>query len=278
MTAFKYTGKQPANCDHKCLAEWAVHAMDGGFVKPHEVLSVIEKPYWSDALLAEVIARSPFLISSLAPSDCDDYEKLLLLALEQDDSFSIEIHESCRSYDFLKKVASINPSLIFSKSFVWANERMTEDLCRRLINISPRYLIDCRQDMLSEYAINQVLVNNTHIYFELELNNRLHMLSNMIKSGIAPVENNRLKYKAPKKISCCAKLLMNSVCVHQAAYYKAWLKTYPISDVVKVMAISKARMDVLFALYDAEELRPFLMEQQNNSRFKTGFLESSLGL
>jgi hypothetical protein len=248
------------------------------------VLVAVPKHLVNDEVRRVAVSLGADALECIHPEDTDIYLELVLKATA-DSSFGYKfIHESFKTTEILELIIDNchrHLDLLSWPYQEWVRPLMTQDMIDRVAATNYRFAVGIGLQNISWSAMKELLINRSDSYEDVVSHGGAHLLVRMIQEGGWPAQINGQRSYRPRGLFELANLITQykdeSGLGDQYLLYCAYLKTFPINSVIKVMNAPERR-DILMSLYPHDDLLAHA-KTTNNSRALRGMLvEDALGL
>jgi hypothetical protein len=255
--------------------------------------TAIPKQYVTEMILEVAVAHEPMALANIKPSETCQYEALALAGLKRNSAQIKFIPRKWRTEAFIIKACVRYSSVI--QHIDWGAEGrrlVTRNLVNQVGSASlvhaadlVQYIGQAARDLLEDESIRSAIpCKVADLYLLLDLK-ALPVLQDMIKEGYWPPATDKtiefdksfgLDYRhRPASPAQAAKKLCKPMGVSYWLLHSFAMKAFPIEDVISTLCDDHESLDLLFRLYEAEELRPYMgLSRQLRGRL----LEDAIGL
>lgn len=240
-------------------------------------LEEIPKHLINDEIRRRAVKLGVRALFVIDPDDTDIYMELVLMATAISNFGYIMIDERFHTRATVEAIINHDPrhmSLEWEGQ-AWVKPFLTQDDIDRISAISYHFMMSVGADKVAWSSVKAVLINNPTYYPDLVQRGGGGLLVRMIQDGGWPAKLGGQNLYRPKGIFELASLISKTP-EGQVKYhlYCAYLKTFPTSQVIKVMYTEPQRR-LLLSLYPQD----VLVEHAKTSRPLRGLLlEDALGL
>ena len=255
--------------------------------------TAIPKRYVTEMILEVAVAHEPMALANIKPSETSQYKALALAGLKRNSAQIKFIPRKWRTEAFIIKACIRSSNVI--QHIDWGAEGrrlVTRSLVNQVGSASlvhacdlVQYIGQAARDLLDDESIRSAIkFKASDLYRLLDLE-ALHVLKDMIKEGYWPPESDksiqfdlsfgddyRLRPVSPSEAleKICCPMGVSYWLLHSNA-----MVSFPIDDVISTLSVDQGSLDLLFRLYDPEELRPYV---KLNRQLRGRLLEEDMGL
>lgn len=255
--------------------------------------TAIPKQYVTEMILEVAVAHEPMALANIKPCETSQYEALALAGLKRNCEQIKFIPRKWRTEAFIIQACVRHSNVI--KHIDWGAEGrrlVTRNLVNQVGSASlihacdlVQYIGQAARELLDDESIRAAIkFKASDLYRLLDLE-ALHLLKDMIKDGYWPPESDksiqfdlafgddyRLRPTSPADglEKLCRPMGVSYWFLHSFA-----MKTFPIEDVISTLCDGQESLDLLFRLYETEELRPYM---GFNRKLRGRLLEHAIGL
>jgi hypothetical protein len=240
-------------------------------------LEAIPKHLINDDIRRAAVRLGVRALLHIHPDDTDIYLELVLQATAASSFGYIMIHESFQTAETLAAIIDHNPRYISMEwnGHQWMKPFLTQAMIDRVGAISYPFAMSVGIRNVAWSSVKEMLVNNPERYPDLTRCGGADLIVKMIQEGGWPAKiDGEFNFK-PKGLVLLAGLLMKTEEDSAKRYlYRAYLQTFPIDKVFKVMS-APDRRKLLMEIYPPEALVGLAKDDRN---FRGALLEDALGL
>jgi hypothetical protein len=233
-------------------------------------------------LISDDIRRSAVKLGVRAlmfinPDDTEIYMELVLMATAISSFGYIMIHESFQTLETLEAIIDHDPKHMSMnwKGHQWMKPFLTQAMIDRVATTNYPFAMSVGIRNVAWSSVKEMLVKNPDFYEDLTESGGGDLIVKMIQEGGWPAKIDGETNFKPKGLTLLAGMLMDAEEDSAKRYlYRAYLQTFPIDKVFKVMS-APDRRKLLMEIYPPEALIGLAKDDRN---FRGALLEDALGL
>lgn len=229
----------------------------------------------------DVLVRRYPINLVLVDHQVEGYSSLIITALRGSPSPAILdlVHPECRSQEMIKRLIAERKSSQLMKILIdceWVMENMTPELIEFACTQSFEFALNADRLILTDSALAALATHQINGYNKIRDEGRFDLLVKPISQGYWPKSNLVTgDLSKPQGLANGFRFLLSAQSEDEEALYMAYMMTFPIEKVVKVLSGPRGGR-FLLEMYTAEQLKPYLKEMSMLVRGK--ILESELGM
>lgn len=229
--------------------------------------SVIDSYKYAGHLLDEemrltLISKEPMLIRLISPFSTENYEKHVLVSVENSIVAYGYVHPSRRDRDMAYLLCKSFPDNIClgysSQDWLLKIIESDKELQELVVAGNMRYALSFPDNTFSWTSMKLMMKNfcEGSNYLELKKSRKMHLLVKMLKEGEFPET-----FDASTSVDeAAAFLVVYQEKPHQSVIYEAFLLSSPIKDVVNALYRFEPGVKILSGMYSVKELSPFFKD------------------
>jgi hypothetical protein len=217
-------------------------------------------------------------LKSISMSDTQCYEELVMLALAQSSMNMEYVDHALHSEEFFLRALDVNSQCMMGFLSRWAATKIewSDALIDAAIIKSSVYMRFFDKSRIKKETVKRLVAEGLVSATEVAGTGFLDAMTELMSEGYWPK-----KVKKPSSIEGAFVLLLDAhpkvetLCI----YYKCFLRTYPMEDVLPLMK-SPELQALMLSIYTTEELNPHLRSGllKGAGRVRGKLLEDGLGL
>lgn len=267
----------------ECARYWLdckLGMMRGGKERAAEYFMQVPAHLRTYALYDVLVTRYPLNLSLVDPK-IEGYSSLVMTAMRRDPSLAVLelVHYEHRTAELIKKLLTERKSSWISRAVIgcgWAMDNMTPELIEFACTQSFEFALNADKLILTDSALAALATHQINGYNKIRDEGRFDLLVKPISQGYWP-NSNLVTGRLPKPqgLANGFRFLLSARSEDEEALYMAYMMTFPIEKVMKVLSGPRGGR-FLLEMYTAEQLKPYLKEMSMLVRGK--ILEAELGM
>ena len=231
--------------------------------------------------LYDVLVRRYPLNLGLVDHQIERYSSLVMTAMRKDPSQRVLqlVHDEYRTPELIKMLFTESRYSPISRAVIdcdWAMGNMTPELIAFACTQSFEFALKADRSLLTDSALAALAIHQINGYNKIRSERRFDLLVQPLSQGHWPKSNLVTgAMPRPQGLSNGFRHLLSARSEDEEALYMAFMMTYPIEKVLKVLNGPRGTR-FLMEMYTPEQLRPHLREA--SVLVKGRVLESDLGM
>lgn len=232
------------------------------------------------AVCETLVSRYPLNLG-LVDHQLERYSSLVIIALRRESTSQVLglVHPNYQTTTMIHQLLADRSSAQSTKAILecdWSRESMTPELITFACTQTVDYALKADKIVLSDDALAALATHQINGYNKIRDAGRFDLLVKPLSQGYWP-KSNRVtgSLEKPAGLANSFRLLLSARSEDEEALYMAYMMTYPIEKVMKVLSGPRGGR-FLMEMYTSDELRPYLKEASLLVRGKV--LEAELGM
>lgn len=224
-----------------------------------------------------LVKTSPLSIARITPTSESEYCRLVCEAGNADPKSLNLIAPQYQTERTLMMVLSRAQHTIHKllKHCPWVERELTPALIDLSAETGISVLMAVDESKISDKALDFLITNNLHNFYKVRQEGKLHLLTKGIAQGYWPRGRLSGLISKPTCLPAGVRMLLGASSEDTETLYLAYVKTFPIGKVVRLLKGPQGRQYLIDA-YTTEELSPHLKQMDN--ALKSVVLGRAMGL